>query len=168
MHHHDEPHQCNKYEPHHGARNERERRAAFFTDRYDAHSEALKYVMESNERDGTRDSFSDEYLDLRELALKTMVDARVFLMNSYVAAWAMEEDSHTSKVFEGYQGNLELFTEKLNRMVVQQVTWDQGERQVTNFFRAMEFSTKSIQKYMARILALVEDEGSNERCNADF
>jgi len=155
---HDEPHTCNKFEPQHGARNERERRAVFFTDRYNAHSEALKYASDqtqTNERDA-RDSIfsiSDECLDLRELALKTLVEARVFLKNSYVAAWAMEEDSHKRKAFEGFQANLELFTEKLSRMVFQKVAWDRG-----NFFRAVEFSTHSIRLYMARILVLADDD----------
>ena len=152
--HHDEPHTCNRFEPQHGARNERERRAVFFTDRYSAHSEALKYLLEIK-TNGTRDSLFHRAPDLWELALKTLVEARLFLKNSYVAAWAMEEDSHKRKVFEGYQGNLEMFTEKLSRMVVQKVTWDQG-----NFFRAVEFSTQSILKYIARILALAEGESS--------
>ena len=165
-----EPHSCNRYEQHEGAENESERRALFFSERFEVHDQAAAFaknqaeaIVEKREKLATDMWFvSDEYLDLRERAARTLLEARNFLKNSYVAAWAMKDKLDIRDSFESYQANLELFTEKLSLLLIamtklHNLHHEGGERAIHMHFRAVLFSTTSIEKYMGRILSLLDN-----------
>jgi ariadne-1 len=160
-----EPHICNRYEPHQSAANEDERRALFFTDRFKAHADAEQFAKREvlafeEKREKLANEIlwfaSDEDLDNLYTAATSLVRARNFLKNSYVAAWAMRNDLEHRDVFESHQANLELFTEKLSQLLlltkVHQLYIEQGARAIHMHFRAIAFSTGSILKYMDRVL----------------
>ena len=60
---HNEPHTCNHYDPVSSAENERERRALFFLDRYQAHDEAELFLRGRAKQLGSRGT-EDEHLSL--------------------------------------------------------------------------------------------------------
>lgn len=158
-----EPHICNRYEPHQSAEDDEERRALFFTDRFKAHDDAemcakgeLRSFEEKKNKLASETLWfaSDEDLDNILHANRTLVRARSFLKNSYVAAWAMRKDLEHRDDFESHQANLELFTEKLSQLLltkVQQLYTEQGARAIHMHFRAMVFSTASVISYMDRM-----------------
>lgn len=158
-----EPHICNRYEPHQSAEDEEERRALFFTDRFKAHDDAeifakgeLRSFEEKKNKLASETLWfaSDEDLNTILHATRTLVRARNFLKNSYVAAWAMRKDLEHRDVFESHQANLELFAEKLSQLLltkVQQLYTEQGARAIHMHFRAMVFSTASVISYMDRM-----------------
>ncbi|CAB9520759.1 IBR domain-containing protein 1 [Seminavis robusta] len=159
-----EPHICNRYESHQSAENDDERRALFFTDRFQAHEDAEKFASrEAKCFDEKREKLaaeilwfaSDDDLDNMYTAARTLVRARNFLKNSYVAAWAMRKDLEHRDVFESHQANLELFTEKLSQLLltkVHQLYIEHGAGAIHMHFRAMIFSTGSLLKYMDRMI----------------
>lgn len=167
---HNEPHICNRYEAHESAEDDEERRALFFTDRFKAHDDAeafaskeAKSFEEKLEKLTTETLWfaSEEDLDNLLNAAKTLVQARNFLKNSYVAAWAMRKDLEHRDAFDSHQANLELFTEKLSQLLLtkmHQLYAEQGPRAVRVHFRAMLFSTASLEQYMKRIVSFI---GSN-------
>ena len=74
----------------------------------------------------------------------------------------MSDESEVRDRFEGYQANLELFTEQLSWWLLMtqlhNVHTEGGSHSVHMHFRAVSFGTASIDKYMGRILALLEGE----------
>jgi len=163
-----EPHICNKYEPHTSAEDDEERRALFFTDRFKAHEDAeifarneVKSFQEKQDKLSSETLWfaSDDDLEHMMTAASTLVQARNFLKNSYVAAWAMRKDLEHRDVFDSHQANLELFTEKLSQLLltkVHQLYAEQGARAIHMHFRAMVFSTASVDRYMERIITFME------------
>ena len=163
-----EPHICNRYEAHESAENDEERRALFFTDRFKAHDDAevfarteLKSFQEKLEKLSAESLWfaSDEDLDSMLKGGRTLVKARNFLKNSYVAAWAMRTDLEHRDIFESHQANLELFTEKLSQLLltkVHQLYAEQGARAIDMHFRAIVFSTTSLEQYMSRIINFID------------
>lgn len=162
-----EPHICNRYEPHQSAEDDEERRALFFTDRYKAHDDAEVFARnevttfeEKLEKLSTETLWfaSDDDLESMLFAAKTLVRARNFLKNSYVAAWAMRNDVKHRSAFDSHQANLELFTEKLSQLLltkVHQLYTEQGARAIHMHFRAIQFSTASLEQYMGRITKFI-------------
>ena len=164
---HMEPHICNRYEPHQSAEDDEERRALFFTDRYKAHDDAEVFARnevttfeEKLEKLSTETLWfaSDDDLESMLFAAKTLVRSRNFLKNSYVAAWAMRNDVKHRSAFDSHQANLELFTEKLSQLLltkVHQLNTEQGARAIHMHFRAIQFSTASLEQYMGRITKFI-------------
>jgi IBR domain, a half RING-finger domain/Zinc finger, C3HC4 type (RING finger) len=175
MYHHLEAHTCNRFDPTTIADNDEQRRALFYTDRYQAHDDAELYVKD---RIKTLDYslaklterfwfVTDEELEVLSDAVESLAVARRFLKYSYVTAWAKGLDvaSHQRRAYECHQATLELVTERLSNMTV--VKWDdlystQGERGVRRFFGAISFHTSCISQYMTRLQLLEEDEGTED------
>jgi hypothetical protein len=171
-----EPHICNRYESHKSAEDDEERRALFFTDRFKAHDDAevfakreVQSFMEKKDKLSSETLWfaSDDDLDGMLSAAETLVQARHFLKNSYVAAWAMRKMTHLDErdSFENHQANLELFTEKLSQLIltnVHNLYVEHGGRAIHMHFRAMTFSTASLVKYMSRIQSLMEQQTDRE------
>lgn len=167
---HMQTHTCNQYDPTADAADDEERRALFFTDRFQAHDDAglyandkLKVLNEKGESLAGRLWFvaEQEFETLVETT-EELVAARQFLKWSYVAAWAIRSEPVKLDVFQMSQATLELVTERLTQMALanlEQVFATQGERGVRLHFRAMTFLRSTIRRYKQRILA-IEDSSS--------
>jgi ariadne-1 len=165
---HMEPHACNRYDQASNAEDDEERRALFFTERYQAHDEAedfsrdqVKITAEKADEIAKKFWFlSEDHYDTLVEAQKTLVTARNFLKYSFIAVWAMRREPVKRGFFESHQATLEMVTERLSQMTI--ARWDeiyklQGERALCLHFRSMGFLTLSVQSYMQRILTLESD-----------
>lgn len=164
---HMEPHACNRYDQSSNAENDEERRALFFTERYQAHDEAedfskdqVKITAEKADKIAKKFWFlSEDHYDTLVEAQKTLVTARNFLKFSFIAVWAMREPVKRG-FFESHQATLEMVTERLNQMTT--ARWEDiykvhGERALNLHFRSMAFLTLSVRSYIQRIISLDVD-----------
>lgn len=160
-------HTCNRYDPVVGAEDDEEKRALFLTDRFQAHEEAeiyakekLKVLLDDDQDTADKRWFiSEEAFELLVEAWRVLVRGRQFLKWSYVAAWALRHDATELDVFSMSQATLELVTERLNQMTLENtevIYQEQGERGVRNHFRAMAFLSSTVGRYQLRILFLDE------------
>jgi ariadne-1 len=165
---HMEPHACNRYDQSLNAEDDEERRALFFTERYQAHDEAedfsrdqVRITAEKAEEIAKKFWFlSEAHYDTLVEAQMTLVKARNFLKHSFIAVWAMRREPVKRGFFESHQATLEMVTERLSQMTI--ARWDeiyklQGERALCLHFRSMGFLTLSVQSYIQRILSLESD-----------
>lgn len=165
---HSEAHTCNRYDPVSSEGDDEMRRSLFFTARYQSHKEAgefaQKHFRQMEETDMIADEnwfVADDNYDSILSAVKILVVARTFLQNSYIAAWAMRNDTPRREVFEGHQATLELVTEQLSRKTMLKLHLlfqDQGAKGIREHFRSMDFLASSVLKYMERIRVSVSHQ----------
>jgi hypothetical protein len=165
---HNETHACNRYEASSNAEDDEERRALFYTERYQAHDEAedfskdqVKITAEKADEIAQKFWFlSEDYFDTLVEAQTTLVTARNFLKHAFIALWAMRGEPVKRDFFESHQATLEIVTERLSQMAtakLDEIFKVQGERALRLHFRSMGFLTSSVQSYMQRILSLERD-----------
>jgi len=166
LHLHLQAHTCNRYDPTTDAGDDEERRALFFTDRFQAHDDAelfandkLKSFNEHGDRLASRLRFvADEELELLVETTEKLVAARRFVKWSYVAAWALRNESVKLDVFTMSQATLELVTERLTQMTLatnlENLYHAKGERGVRLHFRSMRFLGSTIRRYKQRMLSI--------------
>jgi hypothetical protein len=158
-------HTCNRYDPAEHAEDDNERKALFFTERFQAHEEAELFARKrvvgiEDKVQHLLDKFwllSEEDALERVKAEETLVDCRHFLKNSYIAAYGMKDDRSRRKVFESHQGALELLTETLSGLMelsLDNVYVERGENALRLHLRAISFYTSIVSKYMERIANL--------------
>ena len=105
---------------------------------------------------------SDDEAILQQ-ALKTVIDARRFLKNSYIASLASRSDPKKLAVLESQQAALEIFTERLSQLTetnLQRLYMEQGEKRVQAHFQKEDFYRISVINYIDRFLANVLPEHS--------
>ena len=168
---HSEDHVCNRYDPSSNAEDDLERRALFNADRYQAHDQAEQFALDQ------RKSLLEKPEKLTEMfwflttddeailqaALGTVIDARRFLKNSYIASFGSRSDSTKLAVLESQQAALEIFTERLSQLTetnLQRLYTEKGEKRLQAHFRGLDFYRVSVMKYIDRFLANVLPENS--------
>jgi len=165
-------HVCNRYDPINDgsvAVDDDDRRALFFTARYDAHDEAeaaarrqLRELLEGGDRVAAKLRFASAAdVDTLQDAVRSLAKARSFLKFSYVAAWATRDVS-----FETSQATLESVTERLNYMTernLETIFYEQGRYGVDLHFRALEFHASSVNEYMSRMTSIMADKEQQKR-----
>lgn len=164
-----EPHVCNRYDQADNATNDDERRALFFTERYQAHHDAEEFALErirnieeQSEVIAERLWYADEdQLDTYAETAATLVTARRFLKYSYVAMWSIRNNSEKGRIFERYQATLENVTERLTRLTdrnLENLYNEQGSLGVHAHFRALAFLSSCVIKYLARVTSLLAQD----------
>jgi hypothetical protein len=89
-------------------------------------------------------------------ALETVIDARKFLKNSYIASFGLRSEAAKLGILESHQSALEMFTERLSQLTetnLQRCFLEKGEQGVTSHFRGLSFYRVSVENYMGRFLA---------------
>jgi len=108
---------------------------------------------------------ADDNYDSILSAVKILVIARTFLQNSYIAGWALRNDTQRREAFEAHQATLELVTEQLNRkttLKLHSLFQDQGAKGIRAHFRSMDFLASSVLKYMERIRVSVSPQAGSK------
>jgi hypothetical protein len=163
---HSEDHACNRYDPSSSAEDDFERRALFVADRHQAHDAAELFARDQYK------SFHEKPEKLIEAfwflteedegglhdALETVVDARNFLKNSYIASFGLRNDPTGLGVLESHQAALEMFTERLSQLTetnLHRLYLEKGEQRVKAHFRGLAFYRASVVNYTERFLAVV-------------
>jgi hypothetical protein len=150
-----EGHTCNRYDPVNSAQDDQERRALFYVGRHQAHNDALLFAqgqLRKIESGRKNSDVLDIYHESLLAAVKTLVTAREFLKNSYIAAWALRNDVQR-EIFESHQATLEHVTEQLSYRTTQNVDAVYSDR-IQSHFRSIDFLTICVTKYMQRIQSL--------------
>ena len=161
---HMEPHACNRYDPSSNVEDDEDHRALFYTERHQAHDEAEEFSKDqikntedlSDEVSKKLWFLSQEYFDAHISALRTLIEARHFLKHSYIAAWAIRDQTEKRDVFGGQQAALEMVTERLSQMTtakLDEVFKAEGERGLRLHFRSITFHVSSVESYVNRIVS---------------
>jgi hypothetical protein len=156
---------CNRYEASECAADDLERRALFVADRFQAHDGAEKFARDQYQSFHEKpEKLAETFWFLTEddeeilfCALETVVDARVFLKNSYIASFGLRNEPDNLGILESHQAALELFTERLSQLTetnLQRLYLEKGEQKVKSHFRGLAFYYASVRNYMERFLGL--------------
>ena len=155
---HSEAHSCNQYTET-GESSDDLERGVFLAKRYEAHEDAQFFTKDEKLSFESRplNEIEDNYYELLQAALEVVVEARMFLKNSYIAAFGLRNNAAKLAEFESHQGALEVLTEKLNQLTdmnVQRIFREKGRQSLAMHFQRLSFYQFSVCTYMTRILEL--------------
>lgn len=167
-------HNCNVYEE--LEQQDENRRARFFSQRVNVHRRSELFARESLQKvGGTMEAIAEklhvedeeEAQNILEFAMKTLVDARGFLLNSYIAAFGLNRDDVYKEEFETHQAQVELLTERLSLLTENiHAVFEPGEaQQLRSRFQAIMLTggalalyIRRIDLFMSNVMSLKEDE----------
>ena len=157
---HSEAHSCNQYtETGEAESSDDVERGLFLAKRYEAHESALLFTRDEIQSLESRplNHIEEDYYDIMMSALEVVMEARIFLKNSYMATFGLRNHPTKLAEFESHQGALEVLTEKLNKLTdmnVQRIYRERGKQSLTMHFQRLSFHQFSVCTYMTRILGL--------------
>ena len=171
---HSENHACNRYDQAANAEDDVERRALFLADRYQAHDVAEQFAHDQYKRFHENPEklvqafwfLAEEEEEVLHDSLKTVVEARVFLKNSYVASFGLRNDPTQLGILESHQAALEMFTERLSQLVetnLHRLYLEKGEIGMKTHFRGLAFYRASVVNYTERFLAVVSHRARDSK-----
>lgn len=153
-------HNCNIY----GELEEQDenRRARFFSRRVEVHRRSELFARNSLLK--TEDTVGeiaatlilddeDEAHRILEYALRILVDARRFLLNSYIAAFGLNRDFSYRKEFETHQAQVEVLTERLSLLTenIPAVFQEGEEKELRSRMQAISLTGSALALYIRRI-----------------
>ena len=155
------PHVCNRYDSIDSAEDDFERQALFTIKRYEAHGVAAEFTLDqykSFDAEKLLETFwfldEDEDPEVLAEALKTLLAARDFVKNSYVAMMGLRGHEKNLKRHEEHHACLEMFTERLSQLTetnLHRLYTLEGQLGIRLHFRRLAFYTASVTKYMERM-----------------
>jgi len=155
---HSEAHSCNQYTVT-GESSDDIERGLFLAKRYEAHEAAQLFIKDEKQSLETRplNQIEEDHYEILQEALEVVMEARIFLKNSYMTSFGLRKNPTKLAEFESHQGALEVLTEKLNQLTemnAQRIFRERGQRSMTMHFQRLSYYQFSVCTYMTRILEL--------------